>query len=60
MDTQKKVNPGIQCSVMNCAYHAPEDSCSLSQIKVGCSCSHAPAESDGTECCSFKPGQEIR
>lgn len=49
-------NPCIKCSVSNCAYHAPENCCSLSEIKVGC-CDCTPTKADGTECCSFAPGK---
>lgn len=51
-----KCNPSIKCSVTSCAYHAPENCCSLTQIKVGC-CDTTPTQSEGTECCSFEPGK---
>ena len=36
MDNKKSCNSNIQCTVNSCAYHNPQNYCSLSQIKVGC------------------------
>ena len=52
---QKTCNSNIHCTVESCAYHAPQNCCSLDSIKVGCS-STAPTQCDGTECASFKLG----
>lgn len=56
MDNQNcNCNPNIQCSVDTCAYHAPENFCSLHEIKVGC-CNGEAKKSDATECSSFQLG----
>ena len=34
MDNKKSCNSNIQCTVNSCAYHNPQNYCSLSQIKV--------------------------
>ena len=47
---KKTGNSSIKCTVSNCAYHAPQNCCSLSQIQVG-SCR-------GTECASFQLGNQ--
>ena len=52
-----KSNSNIKCSVTNCAYHSKgEDCCSLSQIRVGCSCGDVTS-CQGTECSSFQLSQ---
>ena len=33
---QKTCNSSIHCTVENCAYHAPQNCCSLNRINVGC------------------------
>ena len=38
---QKTCNSSIHCTVANCAYHAPQNCCSLKSINVGC-CDSAP------------------
>lgn len=48
-----KCNSSIKCTVSNCAYHAPQNCCSLSQIQVGCS-ENKPCSCRGTECDSFE------
>ena len=40
-----KCNSSIKCTVSSCAYHAPQNCCSLNQIQVGCT-DHKP--------CSFR------
>ena len=32
---QKTCNSSIHCTVANCAYHAPQNCCSLKSINVG-------------------------
>ena len=49
----KSCNSHIKCTVTNCAYHAPQNCCSLSQIQVGC-CDATPTSCKGTECASFQ------
>ena len=49
------VNPCIECTVQNCAYHCKsEDYCSLDHIRVA---SHeaAPATTSCVDCRSFRP-----
>ena len=43
----------IHCTVENCAYHAPQNCCSLKSINVGC-CDSSPTSCKGTECASFQ------
>ena len=50
---QKTCNSSIHCTVANCAYHAPQNCCSLKSINVGC-CDSAPTSCKGTECASFQ------
>ncbi len=51
---QKNCHCSIQCTVSNCAHHtAQNNSCSLSQIRVGC-CDSVPTSCKGTECASFQ------
>lgn len=50
-----RVNPGINCSVANCAYHYENNCCTLNEIKVGC-CDSVPKTSASTECASFQLG----
>ena len=38
---QKTCNSSIHCTVENCAYHAPQNCCSLKSINVGC-CDSSP------------------
>lgn len=45
---QKTCNSSIHCTVANCAYHAPQNCCSLKSINVGC-CDSAPTSCKGTE-----------
>lgn len=53
---EHRVNPSIQCSVKNCAYHCQEkEYCSLPEIKVGC-CDNAPQSCQETKCNSFQLG----
>lgn len=52
----KACNNSIKCSVSSCIHHAPQDCCSLNQIKVGC-CDAVPTNCKGTECASFQLGQ---
>ncbi|MBQ3573907.1 MAG: DUF1540 domain-containing protein [Clostridia bacterium] len=50
---ENSANPGIFCSVQQCAYHTTDDKCTASKIEVGSSkdcCS-----SCDTECVTFKP-----
>lgn len=49
----EKKNNNIQCTVNSCAYHNPQNYCSLNQIKVGC-CSSCPTDCESTECASFQ------
>ena len=44
---QKTCNSSIHCTVANCAYHAPQNCCSLKSITVGC-CDSAPTSCTGT------------
>ena len=48
-----KCNSSIKCTVSSCAYHAPQNCCSLNQIQVGCT-DHKPCSCRGTECDSFQ------
>ena len=48
-----KCNSSIKCTVSSCAYHAPQNCCSLNQIQVGCT-DHKPCSCQGTECDSFQ------
>ena len=50
---QKTCNSSIHCTVENCAYHAPQNCCSLKSINVGC-CDSSPTSCKGTECASFQ------
>ena len=50
---QKTCNSSIHCTVANCAYHAPQNCCSLKSINVGC-CDSAPTSCMGTVCASFQ------
>ena len=50
---QKTCNSSIHCTVANCAYHAPQNCCSLKSINVGC-CDSAPTSCKGTEWASFQ------
>ena len=51
--TKKSCNSNIQCTVNSCAYHNPQNYCSLSQIKVGCT-DASPCNCRETECASFE------
>ena len=53
MDNKKSCNSNIQCTVYSCAYHNPQNYCSLSQIKVGCT-DASPCNCRETECASFE------
>lgn len=48
-----KCNSNIKCTVTSCAYHAPQNCCSLNQIQVG-SCENKPCSCRETECDSFQ------
>ena len=50
---KKSCNSNIQCTVNSCAYHNPQNYCSLSQIKVGCT-DASPCNCRETECASFE------
>ena len=50
---QKTCNSSIHCTVDSCAYHAPQNCCSLNRINVGC-CDNTPTSCKGTECASFQ------
>ena len=56
---QNHVNSNIQCSVSSCAYHNPQNSCSLNQIKVGY-CDNVPTSPRGTECASFQVNSKAK
>ena len=47
---QKTCNSSIHCTVANCAYHAPQNCCSLKSINVGC-CDSAPHQLQGHRVC---------
>ena len=53
MAHKKSCNSNIQCTVNSCAYHNPQNYCSLSQIKVGCT-DASPCNCRETECASFE------
>ena len=53
MDNKKSCNSNIQCTVNSCAYHNPQNYCSLSQIKVGCT-DASPSNGRETECASVE------
>ena len=53
----EKTNTSIKCTVSNCAYNnGTENYCTLDTIKVG-TCGTAATKPEGTECDSFKLGQ---
>lgn len=54
MDNTNKTNPGILCSVEQCAYHTQNDMCTADKIKVG-ACQTSCCSSCDTECATFKP-----
>lgn len=47
----------IHCGVQNCAYHNPQNYCSLEQIQVG-ACTNQVTQSCNTECASFQMENE--
>ena len=52
---ENSVNPGIYCSVQQCAYHTTDDKCTASKIEVGSS--KTCCSSCDTECVTFKPAE---
>ncbi len=50
---ENMTNPGINCSVQQCAYHTTDDRCTASKIEVGSS--KTCCSSCDTECVTFKP-----
>lgn len=50
MDNKKSCNSNIQCTVNSCAYHNPQNYCSLSQVKVGCT-ERLPLQLSGDRVC---------
>ncbi len=53
MMDQENINPSIECSVRQCAYHAPKANyCSLDCIQVGTHESD-PTKEQCTDCQSF-------
>lgn len=52
---ENSVNPGIFCSVQQCAYHTENDKCTAAKIEVGST--KTCCSSCDTECVTFKPAQ---
>ena len=55
LSMDKTANPGINCSVQQCAYHTTDNKCTASKIEVGSS--KTCCSSCDTECVTFKPAQ---
>ena len=54
----QNMNPSIQCSVKNCAYHSGDkEYCTLSAIKVG-GCQSSVHSCQETKCDSFQLGSK--
>lgn len=61
-NTKSKITPPssnstIKCAVGNCAYHAPTNHCSLTQIQVG-ACTSEVTQCQNTQCASYQMSNE--